>query len=258
MFQGKHVVVTGSAGLLGRAVTSLLIDGGANVSGLDALYGARGYETSPSGQFLPLSCDVSNEAEVQEALDLARKKFGKIDMLHNNAATKTSNWENFFAKTKNYSLATWDEVLAVNLRGMFVVAREVLNEMVTGDSIVQTASIYGSTMGPDPRIYQGSLYEGIEISTPAVYTASKAGVHGLTNHLATEFGPRGIRVNTVTPGGIFSGQNKTFVDKYSSRVPLGRMANVEEVAKVALFLLSDAASYVTGQNLIVDGGLSAW
>jgi NAD(P)-dependent dehydrogenase (short-subunit alcohol dehydrogenase family) len=127
----------------------------------------------------------------------------------------------------------------------------------SGGSIVQTSSIYG-VLGPDLRIYKGSRYLGREITTPAVYAASKAGVVGLSRYLATTWAIHQIRVNSVTPGGILSGQNDEFVSRYSDRVPLGRMGTPDEIASAVVFLASNASSYVTGQNLIVDGGLEAW
>src|SRR5690606_30671109 len=111
---------------------------------------------------------------------------------------------------------------------------------------------------PDQRIYDGSEYLGHTINTPAVYSASKGAVVALTRHLATYWASHGIRVNTLTPGGVESGQNETFVKNYSRRVPLGRMARADEMVGAALFLASDASSYVTGQNIIVDGGLTTW
>jgi len=126
-----------------------------------------------------------------------------------------------------------------------------------GGSIVQTASIYG-IMAPDDRIYEGSHYLGRQINTPAVYSASKAGVVGLTRYLAAYWAKHGIRVNTLTPGGVESGQNEEFKRRYSARVPMGRMARAEEMVAALVFLASEASSYVTGQNLIVDGGLQAW
>ena len=105
---------------------------------------------------------------------------------------------------------------------------------------------------------EGSLYNGRGINTPAVYSASKAGVIGLTRHLATYWGHRGVRVNTLTPGGVASGQNDEFARRYAARVPMGRMAEADDLVGAAVFLASDASRYVTGQNIIVDGGLSAW
>jgi NAD(P)-dependent dehydrogenase (short-subunit alcohol dehydrogenase family) len=126
-----------------------------------------------------------------------------------------------------------------------------------GGSIVQTASIYG-VVAPDQRIYEGSSYLGGAINTPAVYSASKAAVVGLTKYLASYWGAHGIRVNTLTPGGVESGQNDVFSRKYSARVPLGRMAQANEMQSALLFLASDASSYMTGQNLVIDGGLTCW
>jgi NAD(P)-dependent dehydrogenase (short-subunit alcohol dehydrogenase family) len=124
-------------------------------------------------------------------------------------------------------------------------------------SIIQTASIYG-ILAPDKRIYEGSEYNGRAINTPPVYSASKAGVVGLTRYLAAHWAEMGVRVNTLTPGGVETGQNDEFRRRYSARVPLGRMAQPNEMVGAVIFLASDASSYITGQNIIVDGGLSVW
>ena len=185
--------------------------------------------------------------------------FGHIDILHNNAATKTSNPRDFFAPFESYPLETWREVMSVNIDGMFLMAQavgKVMRDQGAG-VIVQTSSIYGM-LGPDKRIYHGSNYLGGEINTPAVYSASKAAVVGLTKWLATYWGDIGIRVNCLVPGGISSGQNSHFSEQYSSRVPMARMARVEEMVPPFLYLASDASSYVTGHILSVDGGWSAW
>jgi len=143
---------------------------------------------------------------------------------------------------------------------MFLVAQAVGKQMISqgkGGSIIQTASIYG-LMAPDHRIYEGSFYLNRQINTPAVYTASKAGVIGLTKYLATYWADKRIRVNTLTPGGTESGQNDEFKRRYSSRIPMNRMADAHEMVGALLYLASNASSYVTGQNIIVDGGLSCW
>lgn len=187
-------------------------------------------------------------------------KFGEINILHNNAATKTKNLNNFFESYEKYSLKTWREIMAVNIDGMFLVAQEAGKQMLKqrkGGSIIQTASIYG-LLAPDHRIYDGSFYLGRSINTPAVYTTSKAAVIGLTKHLATHWADKGIRVNTLVPGGVESGQNEEFKRRYSARIPLNRMARAEEMVGALVYLASDASSYMTGHTLVVDGGLSAW
>ena len=150
--------------------------------------------------------------------------------------------------------------MAVNIDGMFLVAQAVGDQMVKqgkGGSIIQTASIYG-IMASDKRIYEGSFYLGRQISNPAVYSTSKAAVVGLTKYLAAYWADKGIRVNTLVPGGVESGQNDTFKARYSARVPMNRMAQAHEMVGAVLYLASDASSYVTGQCMVVDGGLNAW
>jgi NAD(P)-dependent dehydrogenase (short-subunit alcohol dehydrogenase family) len=258
---GKVALVTGGAGILGRQFCQGLADSGASVAVVDvdksaALEVARALGTNADG----FACDVSDPASVTTCITAVLARFGRIDVLHNNAASKSSDVRAFFEPFENYSLSTWREVMAVNIDGMFLVAQAVGRHMIErggGGSVIQTASIYG-LVGPDPRIYEGSLYMGGPINTPAVYSASKAAVVGLTKWLATHWAPHGIRVNCLVPGGVTSGQNSLFVEKYSSRVPLGRMAEAHEMIPALLYLASSASSYVTGQVLAVDGGWSAW
>ena len=263
--ENKIAVVTGAAGLLGKEFCRALCAYGANVvcldvhkESLDALLHElkeRYGENSAMG----FSCDITNKNQVSETMDDVIKRFGRIDILLNNAATKTKKLEHFFSSFTEYSLEAWREIMAVNLDGMFIVAQSVGKYMLARKegSIIQTASIY-SLLGPDQRIYEGSDYLGREINTPAVYTASKAGVIGLTKHLASLWGEQGVRVNALCPGGVYSGQNDEFHKKYSARVPMGRMAKEIDIVGPMLFLASHASSYVTGQILFADGGLSAW
>lgn len=262
---GKVAVVTGGAGILGSQCVEALADSGASVAVVDInSEAAKDLAAHITEQFgvktVGIQCDLSDEDSIREMAKKVQVDLGQIDILHNNAASKGSNIDNMFEPLETFSMNTWREVMDVNLDGMFMVAREVGTQMAKRGkgSIIQTASIYGATMGPDQRIYEGSEYGGRSINTPPVYSASKAGVHGLTLYLATYWGARGVRVNTLTPGGIFSGQNEVFNTRYSARVPMARMAEAFEVASGMLFLASDASSYITGQNLHVDGGLSAW
>jgi NAD(P)-dependent dehydrogenase (short-subunit alcohol dehydrogenase family) len=181
-------------------------------------------------------------------------------VLHNNAASKSTDLAAFFAPFEDYSLDQWREIMSVNIDAMFLCAKTVGRRMIdqgSGGSIIQTSSIYG-IRGSDKRIYEGSFYLDRQISNPGVYSTSKAAVVGLTKYLAAYWADRGIRVNTLTPAGIESGQNETFKQRYSARVPLGRMARADESVGALIYLASDASSYVTGQNIVVDGGLSAW
>lgn len=260
----KVAMVTGGAGILGSVVCQALVDAGATVAVVDIDLD-RASETAskidPTGKKAKgYACDITSDASVKATVEQIENELGPIDILHNNAATKGKNVRDFFKPLEEYDMDVWREVMAVNLDGMFLVARAVGDKMAKRGkgSIIQTASIYGSTMGPDQRIYEGSDYLGGPINTPPVYPASKGGVVALTNFLATYWGAKGVRVNTLTPGGIGSGQNSEFSVKYSARVPMARMADVTEVALAVIYLGSDASSYVTGQNLAVDGGLSAW
>ena len=257
---GQVAVVTGGAGILGRVFCRALTDAGAQVAVLDLFAdAAQGAADEIGGTAAGFACDVADPASVEAAVAAVMARFGRIDVLVNNAATKTSDVRAFFEPFETYSLETWREVMGVNIDGMFLMAQAVGREMLQAGSgrIIQTASIYG-LVGPDSRIYDGSDYLGGPINTPAVYSASKSAVVGLTRWLATHWADKGIRVNCLVPGGVSSGQNGVFNQRYSARVPMGRMARAEEMAAPMLFLASDASSYVTGQVLAVDGGWTAW
>lgn len=262
--KGKVVVVTGGAGILGAHFCAALADFGADVAVVDldaekALERAQDIRADYGVRAVGLACDVSDQHSVQEMLAQVERELGGVDVLLNNAASKSSDLSAFFEPVEQFSMQTWREVMSVNIDGMFLVARTIGDTMARrgGGSIIQTASIYG-LLAPDQRIYEGSRYLDHQINTPAVYTASKAAVIGLTQHLASYWGDKGVRVNTLSPGGVQSGQNDTFLQRYAQRIPLGRMAQAQEMTGALIYLASDASSYVTGQNLIVDGGLSAW
>ena len=258
---GKVAVVTGGAGVLGSRFCAGLVSAGAHVAMVDleqpGLAAAAEYVGTSCKAF---SCDITSPTDVKRCVDAIAGHFGSIDVLVNNAATKTANPRNFFTPFEDYQLDTWREVMAVNIDGMFLMAQAAGKQMIAGGrggSIVQTASIYG-LVGPDNRIYDGSDYLGGPINTPAVYSASKAAVVGLTRWLSTYWATHNIRVNCLVPGGVSSGQNSRFAENYSARVPLGRMAQAHEMVQPLLFLTSDASSYVTGQVLVADGGWTAW
>lgn len=262
---GKSAIVTGALGILGREFCTGLAEYGANVAVVDLEEGAaRTFAAELSEtcgvRAVGVACDVSRPDEVAAMVARVTDALGGVHVLLNNAGSKSSDLSAFYAPFEDFSLQQWREVMAVNVDGLFLVAQAVGKRMLeqgTGGSIIQTSSIYG-IMAPDKRIYEGSQYLGHTISSPAVYTASKAAVVGLTKYLAAYWGDQGIRVNALAPGGVESGQNETFKTRYGARIPMGRMAERREMVGTVLYLASDASRYVTGQTIAVDGGLSAW
>lgn len=259
---GKLAVVTGAAGIIGSVIAERLCAHGVRVAMVDIdMLKLTNIEkaTATPERVRAFTCDLSKPDDIQNTVASITEWGGEIDILFNNAATKTDNFQRFFDPVEDYSLDTWREVMAVNADGLFVMARECAKSMRRkgGGSIVQTASIYG-VVAPDMRIYEGSQYLGRPINTPPIYAASKGAVIALTRYLAALWAGDGIRVNALSPGGVSSGQNNVFHEKYCARVPLARMAEAGEIADAAIFLASPAASYITGQNLMVDGGLSIW
>lgn len=262
---GKTALVTGAVGILGQHFCRGLAEFGANVAVVDlnekrceefAGKLHNDYGVLAAG----ISCDIADPNSVSEMVKRVVDRFSAINILHNNAASKSADLDAFFASTEEYSLQEWRKIMSVNIDGMFLVAQAVGKQMQkqeTGGSIIQTSSIYG-LVSSDKRIYEGSFYLGRQISNPAVYSTSKAAVVGLTRYLAANWGDTRIRVNALVPAGVESGQNDTFKSRYSARVPLGRMAQPDEMVGALVYLASDASSYVTGHCLVVDGGLSAW
>jgi NAD(P)-dependent dehydrogenase (short-subunit alcohol dehydrogenase family) len=264
--EDKVAVVTGAAGIIGNVIARRLVGFGARVAlvdidaaGLERLAGEIGREQGDTTCVRAFACDLADAGAITRTVGDIVGWSSRIDVLFNNAASKTGDLARFFDPVDTYSLDTWHEVMAVNVDGLFVMARECAARMreLGGGAIVQTASIYGA-MAPDMRIYEGSFYLGQQINTPPVYAASKGAVISLTRYLAALWAADGIRVNAISPGGVSSGQNGVFHDRYRARVPMGRMAEAQEIADAALFLASPASAYMTGQNLLVDGGLSIW
>lgn len=262
---GKNILITGATGILGQVFCEGLVAAGANLAmidldkkSLDELSSKLSgkYQTKIKGY----ACNITDENAVIATLSTIYADFNEIHVLHNNAASKGRSLDDFFQPYESFKLETWKDIMDVNIDAMFIMSKHVGKHMIDKKikgSIIQTASIYG-VVAPDQRIYEGSRYLDRQISSPAVYSASKAAVIGLSNYLSAYWGHHGIRVNTLTPGGVESGQNDVFKNKYSARVPLNRMAQSSEMIGALVFLASDSSSYVTGQNMVVDGGLTVW
>lgn len=262
----RVAVVTGGAGLLGRSHAAALASAGANVVLGDirmeaAEEAAAQISTEPGRECVPLHLDVADPQSVRAMVKSTLERFGKIDILVNNAALNpkfdpdhAGDHSNSF---EEFPFEDWERAMDVNVTGMFLCAQAVAPTMVAAGSgvIVNISSTYG-LVGPDQRLYarEGEPQQ----YKPVTYSVAKAAALGLTRYLATYFAGKGIRVNTLTPGGVFADHDDEFVKRYSAKTVLGRMAEKEEISSALLFLVSDASSYMTGANLVVDGGWTAW
>lgn len=257
----KVIVITGALGLLGSAYTAGFTQEGARVVVVDLdgdLCRQKAGEIAGKSGTEPLGigCDITDRAAVSEMVAQVISRFGKIDVLINNAAHKS---EHMFAPFEDFPIADWEEVMKVNVTGMFLCSQAVAGEMKKrqSGSIINISSIYG-VVAPDQRIYPEAGDGKVKFNTPLVYSTSKGAVISLTRYLAAYLAGDGIRVNTVTPGGVYQGQDETFVARYRERCPMARMATPEEIFHAVYFLASDASSYITGHNLVVDGGWTVW
>lgn len=243
--EGRVVIVTGANGLLGRRHVQALQHAGGTVIGIDVD-----------------EMDVTDAASIRAMRDRILQEHGRIDVIVNNAAmndaVENSGQDPTLSMFENYPLELWRRVLDVNVTGMYLCSQVFGSTMRTQGrgSIINIASTYG-IVAPDQSLYREedgtqSFYKG-----PA-YPTSKGAVLMFTKYLAAYWGSAGIRVNALSPGGVENGQSPSFVHRYSQRTPLGRMASDEDYMGALVFLASDASSYMTGQNLVVDGGWTTW
>jgi len=243
--EGKIVLITGGAGIQGPEHAKAFKKAGATVVVSD-IKGADVY------------LDVTDEGSIEKTIKEILKKHKRIDVLVNNAGATGKQMKRAAAPVKDQSLEDWEHILKVNLTGVWLCSQKIGLIMAKqgGGSIINLASIYG-LVAPDFSIYKEAMYDsGKPMGTPAAYSASKGGVIALTYYLASYWGDKNVRVNCVTPGGIFDKQSEKFVKAYARRVPMGRMAKRNEISGALLYLASDLASYVTGANIVVDGGLT--
>jgi len=243
--EGKVVVITGGLGVQGPEHTKVFKKLGAKVVVTDIKRG---------GDYV---IDVTSPTSVDKVVKQVVGKYKQIDVLVNNAGATGKHITRAAAPIEEQELENWEQIIKVNLTGTFLCSQTVGLIMAKQGkgSIINLASIYG-LVAPDFNIYKEASYAGKKMGNPAAYAASKGGVISLTRYLASYWADKGVRVNCVSPGGIYDQQSKNFVKAYSKRVPMGRMANKNEVSGALLYLASDLSSYVTGANIVVDGGLT--
>jgi len=235
----------------------------------EAVSNAAPSEPRKTAQALGVGLDVTDQASANHTVRAAAEAFGRLDILVNNAALTVRGGSerlspaDYFAPFEDYQLDVWNQALRTNLTGMLLCAqaagRQMLAQERPGGVVVNISSTYG-VVAPDQRLYDGvrSPYADTGFNTPVSYAVTKTAVLGLTRYLATYWGTRNIRVNALTPHGVFDDHDAAFVRNFVFRSPLGRMARNDEYRGALLFLVSDASSYMTGANLIVDGGWTAW
>lgn len=286
---GRVALVTGGAGLLGREFSKTLLAAGAGVAIADLDGQAAQAAAASLNNFIRdeslnpsdarpgavgFFADISSKDSVQSLMTSVMQEFQHLDILVNNAAQdpkigpqseaesqvkgeESSAIDPLNVAFEEYPLDLWQQALDVNLTGLFLCCQAAGSQMVKQGAgvIINICSIYGM-LGPDQRIYHRPG-ETVKYK-PAYYSVTKAGVLGLTNYLAAYYAGKNIRVNALTPGGVYQDQDDDFLQAYSSRTMLGRMAEKNELNGALLFLASDASAYMTGSNLVVDGGWTAW
>lgn len=241
--KNKIIIITGGNGLLGNAIINRLISEGAFCINFEI-----NHQTNED--LSNVYCDITDSVSIDSALEIVLKKYKKIDGLVNNAYPRTKDWGNKF---EDILFESWKKNVDWQLNSYFYLTQKVASVMASqkSGSIINMASIYG-VVGAD-----FNLYEGTTMTMPAAYSAIKGALVNFSRYVASYFGPNQVRVNTVSPGGIFDNQNEVFVSNYCKKVPMRRLGTPEDIAPTVAFLLSDDSQYITGQNLIVDGGWTA-
>jgi len=256
---GRKALLTGGAGNIGRAIGEALVEMGATVAVLDVDEAAcrktaSELSGSKSGGAVALPCDLADEHATRASVASAVERLGGLDILiHCAGFVGTTSYPGWAVPFGDQTVDAWDAAMRVNLTSAFMLSQSAHRPLAASGhgAICFISSIYG-IVGPDMR-----LYEGTTMANPVAYGASKGGLIQLTRYLATLMGPA-VRVNCVSPGGIFADQPEVFVSRYERRTPLGRMGAADDLKGSVVYLVSDLSAYVTGHNLVVDGGWTAW
>ncbi|HVM71730.1 MAG TPA: SDR family oxidoreductase [Anaerolineales bacterium] len=265
---GRVAVVTGGTGLLGQQHAEAIARAGGipvladiRVSGVDP--NSQAWNERFGEQACAIQTDITDPESVKKLLRAVLDKYGRIDILVNNAANNPkmeNKAEVEFSRLEYFPLEQWDADLNVGLKGAFLCSQIIGSEMARRKHgvIVNVASDL-AVIAPDQRLYRKpGLPEDQQPVKPVTYSVVKTGLIGLTRYLATYWADSGIRVNAISPGGVYNNQPDDFITRLASLIPLGRMANADEYQAAILFLCSDASSYMTGSNLVIDGGRSCW
>jgi NAD(P)-dependent dehydrogenase (short-subunit alcohol dehydrogenase family) len=265
--ENKNVLVTGAMGLIGKEVSSAMARAGANIVLADIDDGTKieNYSNNLSNEYgvktLPVNFDISESDSVKNAVKRAIDSFGRIDVLVHLAAKDAKFDKEVKDITEfsfeNFPYELWEKSVQVNITGTFLITKEVVKTMIKngGGNIILVASTY-SLVAPNQSLYEENGKQ--TVFKPVDYVATKSFIPNYTRYLATLYGRKNIRVNTIVPHGVFNEHPKHFEDKFSEYSPMGRMCRVEELRGPFVFLASDASTYMTGSTLVVDGGWTAW
>jgi len=252
------VIITGSSGQLGSEYSKLFVSLGAKVIGIDINNSDINVNLEKNSKnFNFINADITDKKQLDKALSVIKSIYGIPSVLINNAAIDSppgsSAEQN--GPFENFSEESWDKVLDVNLKGTFLTCQVFGSEMAKNGkgSIVNISSIYGM-VSPDQSIYEYKRKNGEDFYKPIAYSASKSGVLNLTRYLSSYWAKKNVRVNSLSIAGVFNNQDTNFLDEYNARIPIGRMANSDEYNGALVFLASNASSYMTGSNLVIDGG----